>query len=262
MSGDFNTPPNPHYGEGKFIRSLAIRRLSSSRYAFAMEDPFHAFDVTFEHDGHKVTSLVSQWHRQPLSNCGGASEALGELVGAPLSNDIYTAGECFDRRQQCTHQFDMFSVALVHAYREYEDRRYDVIVEDARDGRVRPRLYLNNQQVLELQLEDHHLIVAPSRYRGVSLMRGFTAWANENLALEEREHAFIVQKAMFVAAGRRLDVVAMAGQRAALSGPPAGSCYASGSSSYASAVRRVDIRDFSDSPVTEVLKFFAPEGSS
>lgn len=256
MSSKFQIPKNPNYGTGKFMRSLEIYRLSENSYNFAMEDPYHAFEARFTHNKHTVTSLSAHWHRLPMSSCSGATDALQSMIGCPLSDDIYTTAKFQDSRIHCTHQFDMLSIALTHAYHEREDRRYDVVVHDSKDGRVNPLLYLNDQIVLSLMLENHHIITSPDHYKRTSLMRGFNSWAREHLSANEREYAFIIQKAMFVAAGRQMDVKAMVGQAAEHSGPPVNSCFGSRQDRYHTATRLENIRDLSDIQRHEVLLFF------
>lgn len=251
-------PGNPHYGSGQYLRSLEILRLGDREYAFAMEDSYHAFAVTFRHDGSHLSALQAHWHRQPMGSCSGAGKALERMVGCPLSDDIYAAGQFQDGRLHCTHHFDMLSLAIVHAHQEREDRRYDVVIADAPAGNVCPELFVNDRSTLCLQLRDHQYITSPGHYQGVSLMRGFNVWAREHLEAEEREYAFIIQKAMFVAAGQQMNIPAMVGKPAPLSGPTVGTCYASRQADYAESTRLNTLRDLSGTRRQDMLAFFSP----
>ena len=255
-------PSNPHYGNGNYIRSFEIRQTGSQSYAFAMEDSYHAFQVHFSHNGTHVTQIDSHWERQPMSSCGGASKALENMVGCPLRAGIYDAAQYQNSRLHCTHQFDMLSLALVHAFHRREDRRYDVVIPDEISGQVQPTLYINNELKLRLTLRDYQYIIEPNHYHGISLMGGFTAWARDNLDDDEREYSFIIQKAMFVAAGQQMDMPTMIGKPAPLSGPVEGTCFASNQENYQTSVRLDTIRNLNSCTPEDMLLFFNPDKNS
>jgi len=51
-----------------------------------VEDDPHAFAISLEHDGERVTAVAAEAHRYPLTTCIGATAALQSLVGAPLGD--------------------------------------------------------------------------------------------------------------------------------------------------------------------------------
>lgn len=246
-------PPNMRYGDGYFLRALRITSPAPGTVLLGMEDTYHAFQIRFTHDGTHVTAIDTRWHRHPMSACSGAAGAIAGMLGCPLSGSIRELQALLDHRQQCTHIFDMFRLGVLHAFHGREDRRYDVIVDDAPQQPQVAQLLLNDVAVLSLTL-DNDFITAPEKYRGVHVFRGFAAWAAVHLTAEEVEQTFMLQRALFVAGARRLDLGATIGKLAALSGPPGGSCYASQPVRYAQAVRLDSARELCLAP-GDVLRF-------
>jgi hypothetical protein len=247
-------PPNPDYGDGFFIRSLAIRTPQPNRVLLGMEDEGHAFQVAIEHDGKVVTAVDARWHRHPLSTCPGAPEALHALVGCPLSDNVFAPQHFTDPRQQCTHMFDMIRFALVHAWHGRGDRRYDAIIPDAPEGPQTCRLLANGELLIELQV-DGDMIIAPASFKGASFARGFGSWAAANLQPEQREWVLFLQRAYFVSLGRRGDYSAFNYQPVALSGLEPGVCYTTQPGRFEQAVQLPTNRDHSKTP-EQVLRFF------
>ncbi|RJG18847.1 DUF2889 domain-containing protein [Massilia cavernae] len=245
--------PNPHYGDGYFLRALRIATPSPGTVLLGMEDSYHAFEISFAHDGTHVTSIDTRWHRHPMSACSGAVGAIDGMVGCRVDGGMRELQAYLDHRQQCTHIFDMFRLGVLHAFHGREDRRYDVIVHDAPQQPQVAQLLLNGVGVLSLTLEND-VILAPEKYRGVNVFHGFGTWIAAHLDGEKVEQAFMLQRALFVAGGRRLDLAASVGSPSSLSGPPTGSCYASQPERYPRSVRLDNTRELWQAP-GEVLRF-------
>jgi hypothetical protein len=250
-------PSRAAYGDGVFVRSLAIRSPAPGRISLAMEDPVHSFQIDFSHAGGIVTGVRARWERHPLSSCSGATDALAAMVGCRLSDSVFDVSRHTDATRQCTHLYDMFCVAATHAHLRRRDCRWDVVVPDAVDARVTATLSRDGVPVLALTLEaDGHTIVEPGSCRGVSVLKGFMAWVRTHVPQERHEHYFLMQKALFLAQVQKIDVESLMGQSAALSGPPAGTCFGSQPGRYESSTRVGVIRRFREDTSGDVLRFF------
>lgn len=252
-------PLNPDYGRGQYIRSLIITTPEPHRVRLAMEDTEHAFQIGFTHDGRQVTDVDARWERHPMSGCAGAAGALREMVGCPLSGDLYAISRYADKLHQCSHLFDMLCLGIVHAWHQRDDRRYDVVIPDAPSGLLDLTLKLNGAVVLELAVKDYQHIVKPEKYGGISWNRGFSRWAKDNLSETEFEYAFIAQRGLFVGMARRRDFSNTVGKPATLSGPPAGACFMSQPERRAASYRVGSARNLADSTEEDLLRFFTPE---
>jgi hypothetical protein len=252
-------PARAAYGDGVFVRSLAIRSPAPGHVSLAMEDPVHAFQIDFTHAEGIVTRVHAAWDRRPLSSCGGATDALAAMVGCRLSDQVFDIARHTDASRQCTHLHDMFCIAATHAAQQRPDCRWDVVVPDAVDARITATLSRDGEAVLVLTLEsDGHTIHAPEPCRGVSVLKGFMAWVRAHVPPALHEQYFLMQKALFLTQIQRIDAESLIGQSAALSGPPAGTCFGSQPERYGASVRVGVIRRFKPADHGDVLRFFAP----
>jgi hypothetical protein len=260
MSTYTRIPAWAGYGSGVYVRSLALTTPAPGRVCLAMEDTFHAFQITLTHEGGTVSSVVGRWERHPLTSCAGAGEALQQMVGTPLSDSLAAITSRTDARQQCTHMYDMACLAALHAHQGRPDLRFDVLVPDADtfDGAVTATLSTNGQPQLSLTISSDWQIAEPAALRGVSVLKGFMKWVGAHLPAEDYPLYFMLQKALFVSGGQRLDLGAMDDQPGHLSGPPAGTCFGSQPERYADARRAGPPRRFDRSNAHEVLQFFKP----
>ena len=170
-----------------------------------MEDDPHAFAITLEHDGERVTAVSAVAHRYPLTTCNGATVALQSVVGAPLSASIIELKRHADARRNCTHLFDLAALAIAHVFRAGQERVYRIEIPDEVDGLTEARLDRDHGRVLTWSLQ-HGVITAPARYAGQRVLGGFTSWAVANLAGEELEFALVLQRGYFVALSRIYDM--------------------------------------------------------
>ena len=178
---------------------------TTGRVAGDLEDDFHHFRVTIEHDGERVTAIAGEGVRFPWSTCPLAAESLQPIVGMPLSTRSTAVGDVAAARDNCTHMFDLAGLAVAQATRGPGTRQYDVFVPDgvppeglvtaARDGAPVLAWSVDMQQIL-----------GPAPFSGVALRAGFLAWAEANLDAETAEAAIVLRRALHIAHGRIKDL--------------------------------------------------------
>jgi hypothetical protein len=199
---------------GALRRLISLRGEPDGAAVGWIEDDFHHFGVTIVHDGQRVTDVSAASPRAPWSSCPGAALPLRALIGKPLIARASDIGQLIDMRVQCTHMFDLAGLALAHAYHGRERRSYEAVVPDrrllSRTGRSfryeqgRCTLLRDDEIAMEWDVVEPE-IVGPPRYAGHSLNRGFRAWT-ESLPEDEAEQAFVLRRAIMVAAGRTMDL--------------------------------------------------------
>lgn len=169
----------------------------------AIEDDFHHFRVLIRHDGARVTDVGATALRQPFSLCGAAGSRLDELVGERLLRDTTQFFRQHDALLQCTHQFDLATLAIALAARGVGARHYHAFVEDggAAGAQRRATLRRDGETILSWALQGG-MIEAPDPYSGQALGRGFTAWAGTNLEVDDAEAALVLRRAIFISGGR------------------------------------------------------------
>src|SRR3546814_19311545 len=79
--------------------------------------------VLIRHDGARVTNVEATALRQPFSLCGAAGGRLDELVGQRLLRDTTQFFRIHDALLQCTHQFDLATLAIALAARGRSEER-------------------------------------------------------------------------------------------------------------------------------------------
>lgn len=169
----------------------------------ALEDDFHHFRVRLRHDRERVTGISSEAPRQPYSLCGSAGHRLDTLIGERLVQDTTTFFQHHDVLLQCTHQFDLATLAIASAARGTTARRYHAFVGDSKSagGEREARLWRDGELLLDWTFENG-VILAPSGNAGQQLGRGFTAWAGTRLDPESAEAALVLRRAIFISSGR------------------------------------------------------------
>ena len=222
---------NPHaarerlpYGEGVFRRRYRLRA-EPDRVVADMEDDFHRFRVLLSHDGEHVTQVEGEAYRYPWTACPGATTPLRALTGMALSERFSAGAERTNPRVNCTHLFDLASLAVTHAAGKRELRQYDLVVPD-RDARgcTHPTLQRDGAQVLSWDVESTE-IVAPAPFAGQGLRgSGFLAWAEAHLDAETAEAALLLRRSLFIAMGRVRDLDEAAAASAYM-GVARGSCH-------------------------------------
>lgn len=247
---------DPRYGSGCYRRTIVLRQKGPARVEAAVEDDPHAFAITLEHDGERVTAVSAVAHRYPLTTCNGATVALQSVVGAPLSASVIELKRHADARRNCTHLFDLAALAIAHVFRAGQERVYRIEIPDEIDGLTEARLDRDHGRVLTWSLQ-HGVITAPARYAGQRVLGGFTSWAVANLAGEELEFALILQRGYFVALSRVYDMQTVSMGPASEDPMPSGICfsYSPGQAEHAWRVPG-SRRDFSDTP-EQMLRWYS-----
>jgi len=91
-----------------------------------MEDDSHRFGVIVRHDGRVVRAVEGLPMRTPWTLCSGARDLLSALVGMQLAPTPLAAARHTDQKQQCTHMFDLATLAVAHAARGIAGREYHI----------------------------------------------------------------------------------------------------------------------------------------
>jgi hypothetical protein len=242
-------PRNPAYGSGCFRRAIRLAAPHPRRVDAAVEDEPHAFSLTLEHDGQRVTALRAHAERFPLTTCPGAVEPLQAVVGAPLTEATLTLKRHADPRRNCTHLFDLAALAVAHAARGVAcERRYDIEIPDEIGRRTEARLLRDGNCVLRWQLAEGR-IESPAPFTGQPVLGGFTRWASTTLEGELLEHALMLARGYFVALSRLYDMDAAGAGRAIDHAMPTGACHSYSAEVVQDAWRVVGSRrDFSTTP--------------
>src|SRR5690606_29394018 len=106
------------------------------------------------------------------------------------------------------------------AARGIERRRYRAVVPDRVEGRTAPTLERDGEPILAWEMNGD-LIEAPAPFGVRSIGSGFTGWAREALDLDTAEATLVLRRAVFIAAGRGIDLDARLGGRTG----PLGGCW-------------------------------------
>lgn len=190
-------------GDGQGLNRVIRLRASAGEVRAAIEDDFHHFRVSVQHDGDRVTGVEADALRQPFSLCRAAGNRLEALVGERLVRDTTLFFRHHDALLQCTHQFDLATLAIAMAARGTGVRKYHAFVEDQGEAATGRHAILRRDDVdlLSWRFLDG-VIEAPGRYCGRALGRGFTAWAGTSLCTELAEAALVLRRAVFISNGR------------------------------------------------------------
>lgn len=202
--------PRLPYGEGVFRRRIRIASLSAEpggggRVRADLEDDFHRFGVELRHDGARVVEAGGEARRHPWTTCPGALAPLAKLAGTPLTRDVLAVAGHTDPRLQCTHLFDVASLAVTHAAAGRRLRDYAIAVPDAVGGRTRPTLHRDGAPVLVWEVS-RRVIESPAPFAGSRLTgRDLLRW-RDTLDAEGFEAAWVLRRACAIALGRAFDL--------------------------------------------------------
>ena len=238
---------NPDFGRGALRRR--VRLVAEPGVVRAgVEDAYHSFRMTLRHDGTRITALEPRFLRVPLSTCPGAEAPLRRLVGFALDTPWATLATEENPRSHCTHLFDLASLAMTHALRGGE-RDYEVRVPDEHPGPVWTTLHRDGIELLRWQTFKAR-ILAPGPFAGKPLLRGFSRWANAELAGDDLEAALVLHKAYFVSRARPWNVEDGAGKPVAHHVMMRGACHSYSEPAMSQAIRNHDnVIDTSDPAV-------------
>ena len=104
--------PNPDLGRGKFRRYLRFQRINQSHLIAALSDDFHAFQLKVCHNHSHLKTVASRRHRSPTCTSAGATAAIEQAAGQPLSSNVFQLPEHLHFKQHCSHIFDLLSRRL------------------------------------------------------------------------------------------------------------------------------------------------------
>lgn len=170
-----------------------------------LEDDFHHFRTTIDHDGVVVTGIVGQAIRHPWTMCAAAPNHLTELIGVALTRSPGALAGRDDARSHCTHLFDLAGLAVAHAASGRATRTYDAAIPDRIDGRTVATLARDGESLLRWDLKWQQ-VVGPDPYSGRPLRGGFIAWALDALDDDEAEAAIVLRRAADISMGRFEDL--------------------------------------------------------
>lgn len=199
---------------GPFRRAIALRRKCSTVSFGWLEDDFHHFGVRITHTGNVITHVHAVTRRAPWSTCPAAEVALRDMEAQELRERASDIGRMIDMRRQCTHMFDLAGLVMAFAWRGDHARDYlaEVPVRPLayRDGLpfnigfATATLLRDGISSLTWHIEGSR-IVETGGEPGPSLNRGFREWT-EKMPVAEAEQAFVLRRAVMVAAGRGMDL--------------------------------------------------------
>lgn len=244
---------NPDYGSGVFKRYIRLTTASPNTIIAALSDDCHAFSIHIEHNKRKLVRVIADWERHPTSACAGAVNAIKEAEGFQLCADVFFLRQHLAPRHQCTHIFDLLSLAIVHAYHQRPDYLYKIEVDDENDGVSDIRVFSNEQLVCDATVNAVKFI-SPEFMMGAPVKRGFSSWVKQTLSAEQCEVALMMQMAYFVAIARRFDLNAASNYSVKNSSPPVGSCYALQEQRIEDSIRLPSQRTLGDN-TDEIFRF-------
>lgn len=191
----------------RFRRALWLGRRGPNAVVGWLEDDFHHFGVTIEHEGGHVRAARAATVRYPWSTCAEAGIPLSRLAGMPLVARPSDLSTVVPMEQHCTHVFELAALAMVHAARERAERRYYAKVEpaweqDSEAGcEMKAILDVDGARALEWVVRDS-VIIGPDFADGLSLTRGFRQWIDTQDD-EAAERAWVLRRAAWLAFGDR-----------------------------------------------------------
>src|SRR5262249_44723732 len=175
---------------GPYRRRIRTVTVEEGVVEGGLEDDFHHFEVTVEHDGERVTGIDARSRRWPWATCPDAAANLQPIVGMPLSPRCTAIAAVANARMNCTHQFDLVGLCVSHAARRLERRQYDAELPPVVDGITEPLLWRDGELVLVWTLSwrdgERRLVDSPP-YDAAPWRGGFFRWADETLDPESAE---------------------------------------------------------------------------
>jgi hypothetical protein len=213
------------YPHGAYRRRIRVVNASPTRVEAGLEDDFHCFQVTVDHDGRQITDVRARALRWPWTTCPDAGAALRALVGMPLASSCLAVGDYTNPRLQCTHQFDLAGLAVAHARRSARMRQYDVTIPYGVRAGHTTDVHLVRDDGFELvwTLEDR-LCIAPPPYSEARWRGGFLRWAERTFPPDHAEAVIVLRRACDIGAGRGFDLESIPSADGLL-GAQRGICY-------------------------------------
>lgn len=203
-----------------------------------VEDNQHRFGITVRHDGRQVLAVEADpaHMRHPWSQCPGATGKLPRLIGMNLAPHPQAAYQHTASAEQCTHMFDMASLAIAHGARGTARRLYDVEVQADNfraergdrgfilHGQRRLRLLRDGELVLDWPMEGDVITAGPCDGQNVrSMMR----WVEASVSgLDEIEAITIARRTLIVSTSLLFDLDNIPSDVTQRMSSRTGACYA------------------------------------
>ena len=243
-------PLRPDYGRGVYRRRIRLRS-EDRQVRGRLVDDFHDLSVRLVHDGVQVSKLEGATQRIPWVTCPQAALPLARLEGMPLTRSLRAIARHTDPRAQCTHLFDLASLAVSFAATGAAERCYEVAVPDRDGARTLASLSRDGTPLLRWQI-DGARIEDPPPFAGRTLGGGFVEWAESTLDTELAEAAQVLRRAAAISFGRRFDFDRVPDARTFQS-QAGGACFTFQAERVAQGLRLVgNVRDWSaELPETE-----------
>jgi hypothetical protein len=246
-------PRRADYGHGSYRRRIRLEA-DGERVRGELADDFHHFGVDLRHDGERVTAIEGRDVRVPWTTCPGSLPRLGDLVGLRLSRSLHAIAQQVETRAQCTHLFDLASLALAHATRRCAGgaatRQYDAALPDRGEGPVRTTLHRDGELALCWWTKGMRIGRAEPGLFASRALRGkdFNRFVEHELDPDTGEAALVLRRAYFIGLGRAYDFDRI--ERGERFAAVVGSACHTFSPDVVSQARRVygSVRDFSDAP--------------
>ena len=230
---------------GIWRRAIRVRADSGGVRADLADDQ-HRMTVSMHHDGKRVTAIEGLSVNTPWSICPSATSVLALLVGLPLEPNPIALAKQVDAKQQCTHLFDLASLAIAYAARGIARRDYEIEAPWYRLDRPRAiTLYRDNKPLWTWSLDSDDRLVGDGPFAGLLAKDLLKAGENVGADLDTLEALFVTRRAVLISQSRRFDLDRFA--NAAAVGQSIGACYAYRPERAEHALRRVgSTADFTD----------------
>lgn len=217
-----------------------------------LEDDFHRFRVTLQHDSSRVAAVAGEALRSPWTTCADAADPLRALEGMELSTRIAAPGLVTDPRVNCTHMFDLAGLAVIHAAAGRQTRRYDAELPVRSGDTQIATLWRDGdlcmQWTLAWDADGHQTCVDPPPFSDTTWHGGFLRWASETLDPDTAEAAVILRRACYIGVGYGINLDRY-DHPSDIEYPMTGVCFTMQPERMSVAFRnRGTIRDFSDTP--------------
>jgi hypothetical protein len=237
------------------LRRRILMRATDNRATAGVEDDFHHFIVTIEHDNDVVIDIGAQAPRAPWTVCADAATMLPQFIGLRLSVTPAIDPALIDYHRHCTHQYDLACLAIAQAARG-GTRQYDIEVLDSKTRDKTARLYRNGELYWEWQMH-RSAFVAPTRFAGLDL-RSIGPWAQQHLDDDEREALMVLRRGFMISGGRGLQLDTLDDTGSDRFKAMSGACYAYQPERLGKGRRnKGSTRDFSDTP-NQLLRELEP----
>lgn len=234
---------DPSYGSGLYRRDIRLRFLPGVALA-TVDDTHHSMWVVLRYRNQIVVSVDAGIQRGPATSCGGAPAKLGSVIGMPITAPLAEIAERLPPSDNCTHLADLLRWALSGTRAGASATDYAIVVPDQIDEPVWIEIR-RDKKIVHRWCVDRDTIIAPARFAGLPLLKGFLAWARDAFDAEHLEAAVMLQRGAWVARGRRyvvdrsiIPLRAAAGMQNA--------CHSYSGANWATATNNIGyVRDFS-----------------